>query len=165
MTINFNASGAANAITVQQALALLREAQPTAQRAQKLMGEEAGQAAAAVPAGAGSTAPPFHPQTQMLSSVHMLLALSALNPLEARRKQQIAQARRGLDGLEQLHTELMEGTVGSRTLEGLVQWLRDEKGERSALIEGDKDDRTFAGLMDEIELRVRVELAKFNIEV
>lgn len=159
MAINPISTGTPPAIT-QQALAIVREAMPIAQAAQKLMSE--GQGAQSTPSSSGANIYQASPH-QVFGSVQMLVALSALNPQEVRRREQIAHARRGLDGLERLHRELLDGHAGRQTLDALKGWLREGKVTDS---QGQlPEDPRFVGLMDQIELRVRVELAKFNIEV
>jgi|GEM_PF-2698485 len=151
------------AATQQQAAALARNVLPATQLADTLLGvvrqatasgEQAAPAAAPAP-----THMPANPQA--LSSVQMLVAIAALSPQEERRKTQVDQARRGLDGLDQLHRELLSGEVSPATLNLLTQWVQDEKPFALA----DEEDPKFAALFHEIDLRVRVELAKFNIEV
>lgn len=157
MAINPISTSAPSAAT-QQAIALLREAMPIAHAAQRLLEESA-----AAPPGGLSAPSSLQPHQQMLGSVQMLVALSALSPQEVRRREQLAHARRGLGELERLHQELLVGHAGHPTLDALTSWLQERKQTDSADVL--PDDARFTALMDELELRVRVELAKFNIEV
>ncbi|MEZ5655426.1 MAG: flagellar assembly protein FliX [Sphingobium sp.] len=143
-----------------QAAALLREALPTAKIAERLLGaaKDGGvPPAVQTPVSSGGQQP-----APVLGSVQMLVALAALSPAEVRRREQVALAKRGLDRLEQLHRELMEGTVNPPTLHALKQWIEGEGGDRP---DAHEDDPRFARLFEDIELRVRVELAKFDIAV
>ena len=96
---------------------------------------------------AGST--PAHAAT----GIDAILALQAVDgPLTGRRKS----VRRGgalLDILDEIKTDLLIGRVGAESLD------------RMAAILSEARDRSLPGLdslLDEIELRVRVELAKFG---
>jgi Class II flagellar assembly regulator len=97
---------------------------------------------------------------QTLGSVQMLVALAAVAPSEERRRAQVAEARRGLDVLDRLHHELLSGAAKGTTLDALSLWLKQRPDAQAMTA----DDPKLAALFDEIELRVRVELAKFDIE-
>lgn len=94
--------------------------------------------------------------TQPATSVEMLVALAAVEPpLERRRK--IAQAtNRGLLLLEQLHAELLAGTLPPERVEELVEWSESFEV---------PSDPQLAALAREVELRVRVEIAKHEMRV
>ena len=94
--------------------------------------------------------------TQPATSVEMLVALAAAEPpLERRRK--IAQATsRGLLLLEQLHAELLAGTLPPERVEELVEWSESFEV---------PSDPQLAALAREVELRVRVEIAKHEMRV
>lgn len=93
---------------------------------------------------------------QPLGSVQMLVTLAAYDPDRERRRQMAEQGSDGLDELEALQVELAVGEVTPERLEQLAEWV--------AQVE-QPDDPVLAAIMAEIELRVRVELAKFDIEV
>ena len=151
-----------NALSAQAAH-LLREALPVAKLADTLAatvkqsGGEAGQAATAA-----ISAQMHAPAAQVLGNVQMLVAISALSPQEERRRIQADHARKGLDSLDKLHAELLDGEVDPATLKELVQWLGRERD--VADMSGENDSQ-FDALMHDIELRVRVELAKFDVEI
>lgn len=153
---------AIGALAQNQAASLLREL--SAATAGRLLASAQESATAYSATIAPSTAQP-HAATspQMLGSVQMLVALSAMSPQEVRRQERLAQARRGLDGLDRLHRELLAGVVSQPALDQLRHWLVDEQTQRSDN-SGERDDPHFTRFCDEIDLRVRVELAKFNIE-
>lgn len=148
-----------NALSAQAAN-LLREALPVAKLVDTLaatvkqVGGETAQAAAA------SSVQAVSPAVQALGNVQMLVAISALSPQEERRRMQADHARRALDSLDKLHGELLDGMVDPATLKQLVAWLGQDLAEASV-----GDDPKFDALMHDIELRVRVELAKFDIEI
>ena len=102
--------------------------------------EAPGSAAAAAPVAAST-------------GIEALLALQAVDgPLLARRKA-VRRGRALLDALDEIKTELLVGRVGEGRLNQLL-----------ALI-GQARERTLPELdatLDEIELRARVELAKFG---
>ena len=98
---------------------------------------------------AGTLIPP--PAT----SVAMLVALSAEAPAE-RRRRAIIQAERGLDALERLREELAAGIPSPERLRELAAWSSGFEM---------PDDPELAELARDIELRVRVELAKHDISI
>lgn len=90
---------------------------------------------------------------QAATGIDAILALQAVDgPLTGRRKS----VRRGgalLDILDEIKTDLLIGRVGAESLDRMVAILSEAR------------DRSLPGLdtlLDEIELRVRVELAKFG---
>ena len=97
---------------------------------------------------------PATPQ-QNLGSLSMLVALSSLTPSDERKRTQLSQARKGLDGLDKLHREMLSGQTNKSTLSSLQEWLKEMP---------ESDDEKLAQFFKDIELRVRVELAKFDFE-
>ena len=110
------------------------------------------------PGGAGVPAPqvPANQTAQPFGSVNMLVALAASDPDRERRRRMALPAREGLDLLEDLHTEIVTGNPSPARLAKLAAWVRDVPV---------PEDETLAGLLAEIELRVRVELAKLDVEL
>ena len=91
--------------------------------------------------------------TQAMTGMESILALQAVDePLSGKKKA----VRRGaslLDELDAIKTDLLVGRVSAERLDGLVGMLAELR------------DRTMPGLdslLDDIDLRVRVELAKFG---
>ncbi|MDV3457390.1 flagellar assembly protein FliX [Sphingomonas sp. HF-S4] len=97
----------------------------------------------------GSTA------NQPVPSVAMLVTLAAADPMIERRRKMAVQAEKGLDALERLKKELAAGTPSVERLHEIVEW--SENFEAS-------DDPVLQSILDEIELRVRVELAKVDVQ-
>lgn len=87
-------------------------------------------------------------------SVAMLVTLAAADPAIERRRKQAVDAERGVDMLDQLHRELVAGVVSPAKLQAIVEW--SETFEHS-------DDPALAAILSDIELRVRVELAKLDL--
>jgi hypothetical protein len=83
----------------------------------------------------------------------MLVTLAAAGPEPDRRAEIARQAEEGVNALEQLHRALIAGTVGPQKLRELREWTR--RRDRSA-------DTALSTLLDEIELRILVELAKLE---
>ena len=100
---------------------------------------------AAVAQGAAPVAP--------VQSVEMLVALAAVDPERERRRRMAEKAEEGLDHLEQLHREQTAGTPSVERLAALKAWANSI---------GKPDDQALAQLIQDIELRVLVELAKLE---
>lgn len=92
--------------------------------------------------------------SQPVPSVAMLVTLAAADPAIERRRKQAIDAERGVDALDKLHKELATGTPSVERLREIVEW--SENFEAS-------DDPVLAGILSDIELRVRVELAKLDV--
>ncbi len=92
---------------------------------------------------------------QPVPSVAMLVTLAAADPAIERRRKQAIDAERGVDALDKLRKELATGTPSVERLREIVEW--SENFEAS-------DDPVLAGILSDIELRVRVELAKLDIQ-
>ena len=103
---------------------------------------------------ARAAAPLASPQpAQPATSVQMLVALAATEPAVDRRRRMAATADRGLSLLERLKVELLSGGPAPERLQELADW--------SAEFEI-PDDPQLASVAREIEVRVRVELAKYD---
>jgi hypothetical protein len=100
-------------------------------------------AAAARPAAAGG-----------VSSLGALLAMQDVEgPLE-RRRRSVGRAGRILDRLDELKLSLLEGGVTTGRLHALNQAVRDQRAIT--------DDPALEDVLDQIELRAAVELAKYE---
>ena len=97
--------------------------------------------------GAGATAP--------TPSVAMLVTLAAADPMIERRRKLAKDAERGIDALDKLHKEVAAGTPSVERLQEIVEW--------SASFEA-AEDPVLAQILADIDLRVRVELAKLDIQ-
>lgn len=93
------------------------------------------------------------PLSMTAPSVAMLLAMASVGgvaPTKARERQ-IARAAKGLDGLAALHAAQARGLDTGPALAQLGDWLKDMEM---------PDDPALAEFVRELDLRVRVELAK-----
>jgi hypothetical protein len=102
------------------------------------------------PAPPPATVPIASPAT----SVAMLVAMAANDPVVEQRRKLAEEADRGLSLLERLHRDLAAGEPSPEQLEDMAAW-----------VEGftPPDDPTLGPVAREIELRVRVELAKHDL--
>ena len=108
-------------------------------------------AAAEAPATPPAVIPPA---PQSATSVQMLVAMAVAEPAFERRRRQAAEVDRGLSMLERLHAELAAGVVAPERLQELAAWSESFEV---------PDEPHLAGLAREIEVRVRVELAKHEL--
>jgi hypothetical protein len=93
--------------------------------------------------------------TPGVGSIDALIALQEVDgPLERRRKA-VRRADLILDVLDEVKLELIDGGVAPAQLERLVQAVRRERQ--------NTDDPRLEGLLDEIETRAAVELAKLEM--
>jgi len=104
--------------------------------------------------------PPIPPATagavgaQPPTSVAMLVALAAVDPAADRRRKAAENTDRGLSLLERLRDELELGLASPEQLGLLADWAAGFAV---------PDDPQLATLAREVELRVRVELAKHDL--
>jgi hypothetical protein len=131
------------AAVLRQALIAAMTAKPTA-AATKMVGD------AAIPKPPPATVPIAPPAT----SVAMLVAMAANDPVVERRRKLAAEADRGLSMLERLHRDLAAGEPSPERLAELADWVENFTP---------PDDPALAPVAREIELRVRVELAKHDL--
>lgn len=96
------------------------------------------------------------PAATPATTVQMLVAIAVANPVVERRRKLARKAERGIDMLDRLHKELIAGAPNPARLRDIVEWTQTI---------APPEDPALAQLMGEIELRVRVELAKLDIEV
>ncbi len=100
---------------------------------------------------AGPAAPLSAPAP--VQSVDALLALQSADDGEEGRRRSVARAQDLLDQLEDLRRTLLLGTVSRERLENLSRLVQDRREQIA--------DPKLAELLDEIDLRVQVELAKY----
>lgn len=90
-----------------------------------------------------------------VTSLDALLALQEVDgPLE-RRRRSVARAGRILDGLDRLKLSLLDGGLSPTALSELASAVRDGRAAT--------DDPRLEGVLDEIETRAAVELAKAEL--
>ena len=88
-------------------------------------------------------------------SVQMLVALAAAMPEPERRRRLARQAEKALDALEMLQAALIVGVGATAPARELKDWSEGRTR---------PEDPELAGIMDEIDLRIQVELAKLERE-
>jgi hypothetical protein len=94
-------------------------------------------------------------QATGVGSIDALLAMQEVDgPLERRRKA-VRRAGRILDVLDEIKMALLEGQASPQALERLIGAVRQER-------DGTEDPR-LEGLLDEIETRAAVEMAKLEV--
>ncbi|MEG3144351.1 flagellar assembly protein FliX [Sphingomonas sp. RT2P30] len=97
--------------------------------------------------------PPPSPPAQPVS-VEMLVTLAASEPAIDRRRRIAIVADRGLTALERLNEELLAGLPAVERLQEIAAWTGTVS---------DPEDPVMGAILKEIELRMRVELAKHDI--
>lgn len=104
-------------------------------------------------------AAPLAPQqanvTVPVPNVAMLVTLAAADPMMDRRRRLAAQAERGVEALDHLHKEVLVGVPSVERLREIAQWSQTLDT---------PDEPVLAQILAEIDLRVRVELAKYDVE-
>jgi hypothetical protein len=105
--------------------------------------------AVSTPAGVTAAA-----SVNAVSSLEILMALQEVGgPLE-RRRRAVWRADKILGALESLKLELLEGALNPAVLESLTRAVREQRSMT--------DDPKLEGLLDEVETRAAVELAKLE---
>ncbi len=110
--------------------------------------------AAAAPFVAEPVAQPVAPQAQAATptqSVQMLVTLATAMQEPERRRRTVREAEKALDALEMLQAALVVGVSAPEVVQELEDWAQN----RSL-----PEDPELAELMDDIDLRIQVELAK-----
>ncbi len=87
-------------------------------------------------------------------SVAMLVTLAAADPSIERRRKQAVDAQRGIDMLDGLHRELIAGVVSPERIQAIVEWSESFQA---------SEDPALASILADIDVRVRVELAKLDL--
>lgn len=93
--------------------------------------------------------------TPGVSGVSALMALQGVEDATERRRRAIRRGGGLLDRLEELKLALLSGETGEMALERLARTLREERGS--------DPDAALDGLLDQIDLRAAVELAKADL--
>ena len=103
-----------------------------------------------------STPAPPAPTTVSPVSVEMLVTLANAEPAIERRRRAAADADRGLRALEQLEQTLAAGLPPVEQLQEVAAWAAEGHAPQ---------DPELAALFHDLELRVRIELAKHDIVI
>jgi hypothetical protein len=103
--------------------------------------------------GAETAAPPA--AAAPTGSVGALFALQEVPDAAARRRKAVARAAKMLDRLDELQLGLVEGAIDGHALADLAAAARSARE--------DTGDPALQGVLDEIELRAAVELAKLSM--
>ena len=107
------------------------------------------------PSAAGASGVTAAGGVARLTSLSDLMALQEVGgPLE-RRRRAVGRASQILDALEDLKLDLLDGSLSPTALEALTRSVREQR----ALT----DDARLEGVLDEIETRAAVELAKLEV--
>ena len=107
---------------------------------------------------AGASAPAAAPAASATTNVAGLSALMALQGVESATERRRRAIRRGgglLDRLDELKIALLSGEAGEGALERLGQGLREART--------DEDEPGLSDLLNQIDLRAAVELAKAEV--
>jgi len=91
-----------------------------------------------------------------MPSVQMLVTLAATQDGIDRRRRIASEAGRGLDALGRFHDEIIAGAPSIDRLRDIADWAKHAQP---------PEDPTLAAIFREIDVRVRVELAKYNVEI
>lgn len=105
---------------------------------------------AAPAAAAAATA-----STSSVADVSALMALQGVETATERRRRAVRRGGTLLDRLEELKLALLSGETGDAALERLGRTLREERPQ--------DDDAALTGLLEQIDLRAAVELAKADV--
>lgn len=109
------------------------------------------QTSGAAPASAAQASAP----TSALSDVSALMALQGVETATERRRRAIRRGGTLLDRLDELKIAMLSGEAGEGALECLGRTLREERPE--------DEDAGLTGLLEQIDLRAAVELAKAEV--
>ena len=109
----------------------------------------------AVPETPLPSAPAATPAARPVS-VEMLVTLATAEPTIERRRRAAADADRGLRALEQLEQTLAAGLPPVERLQAVAAWAAEDRA---------PPDPELAAIFRDLELRVRIELAKHDISV
>lgn len=90
-----------------------------------------------------------------VGDVSALMALQGVEDVMERRRRAVRRGSGILDRLEELKLALLSGEPGEGTLEKLARTMREERPNDA--------DATLSGLLDQIDLRAAVELAKADL--
>lgn len=88
-------------------------------------------------------------------TVEMLVTLAATDPAVERRRKLARDADRGLEALDRLHKAVLAGVPSVERLREIVEWSENLET---------PDEPVLAQILKDIDLRVRVELAKYDVQ-
>jgi len=91
----------------------------------------------------------------LAAPIASLNSLLTLQEVGEREEDSLERGHKTLDLLEEIRVGLLMGGIPASRLKVLTQMIREERGSVS--------DHRLAGILDEIDLRARVELAKYEM--